>query len=82
MAFLIPGEKEDILVGFAGSTADAMTLVQRLEGYIEKHPGHLTRACVELAKEWRTEKMLRHLEAVLLVADNTTTLGNNCFHSG
>jgi len=60
---------ENILVGFAGSTADALTLMERLEKKLEEHPGQLTRACVELAKNWRTDKYLRRLEAVLLVAD-------------
>jgi len=60
---------ENILVGFAGSTADALTLMERLEKKLEEHPGQLTRACVELAKAWRTDKYLRRLEAVLLVAD-------------
>eukprot|EP00968_Pinguiococcus_pyrenoidosus_P009204 scaffold721_cov235-Pinguiococcus_pyrenoidosus.AAC.6 len=55
--------------GFAGSTADAFTLLERLEGKLEAHPGQLTRACVELAKAWRTDKYLRRLEAYLLVAD-------------
>ena len=53
---------ENILVGFAGSTADAMTLLERLEKKLEEHPGQLTRACVELAKAWRTDKYLRKLE--------------------
>jgi ATP-dependent HslUV protease subunit HslV len=61
---------DNILVGFAGSTADALTLLERLEKKLEEHPGQLTRACVELAKSWRTDKYLRRLEAVLLVADN------------
>ena len=65
---------ENILVGFAGSTADALTLLERLEKKLEEHPGQLTRACVELAKSWRTDKYLRRLEAVLLVADS-----NNIF---
>jgi ATP-dependent HslUV protease subunit HslV len=65
---------ENILVGFAGSTADALTLLERLEKKLEEHPGQLTRACVELAKAWRTDKYLRRLEAVLLVAD-----ANNIF---
>ncbi len=60
---------DNILVGFAGSTADALTLMERLEKKLEEHPGQLTRACVELAKLWRTDKYLRRLEAVLLVAD-------------
>ena len=65
---------DGILVGFAGSTADALTLLERLERKLEEHPGQLTRACVELAKAWRTDKYLRRLEAVLLVADK-----NNIF---
>eukprot|EP00596_Hydrurales_sp_CCMP1899_P005960 CAMPEP_0119034058 /NCGR_PEP_ID=MMETSP1177-20130426/1109_1 /TAXON_ID=2985 /ORGANISM="Ochromonas sp, Strain CCMP1899" /LENGTH=209 /DNA_ID=CAMNT_0006991261 /DNA_START=286 /DNA_END=915 /DNA_ORIENTATION=+ len=65
---------ENILVGFAGSTADALTLLERLEKKLEEHPGQLTRACVELAKAWRSDKYLRRLEAVLLVAD-----ANNIF---
>jgi ATP-dependent HslUV protease subunit HslV len=52
----------DIIVGFAGSTADALTLVERLEKKLEEHPNQLLRACVELAKAWRSEKYLRHLE--------------------
>eukprot|EP01006_Ploeotia_vitrea_P067793 TRINITY_DN98488_c0_g1_i1.p1 TRINITY_DN98488_c0_g1~~TRINITY_DN98488_c0_g1_i1.p1 ORF type:complete len:230 (+),score=1.36 TRINITY_DN98488_c0_g1_i1:1-690(+) len=60
---------DDILVGFAGSTADALTLLERLEKKLEEYPNQLTRACVELAKAWRTDKYLRRLEAVLLVAD-------------
>ena len=64
---------DDILVGFAGSTADAFTLLERLEKKLEEHPGQLTRACVDLAKAWRTDKYLRRLEAVLLVADRTQT---------
>jgi len=60
---------DDIIVGFAGSTADAFTLLERLERKLEEHPGQLTRACVDLAKAWRTDKYLRRLEAVLLVAD-------------
>ena len=54
--------KDNILVGFAGSTADALTLLERLESKLEEHPGQLTRACVELAKSWRTDKYLRRLE--------------------
>lgn len=53
---------ENILVGFAGSTADALTLLERLEGKLEEHPGQLMRACVELAKAWRSDKFLRRLE--------------------
>jgi ATP-dependent HslUV protease, peptidase subunit HslV len=60
---------DNILVGFAGSTADALTLLDRLEKKLEEHPGQLMRACVELAKNWRTDKYLRRLEATLLVAD-------------
>ena len=58
-----------ILAGFAGGTADAFTLFERLEAKIEQYPGQLTRACVELAKDWRTDRYLRRLEAMLLVAD-------------
>jgi ATP-dependent HslUV protease, peptidase subunit HslV len=57
--------RDDILVGFAGSTADAMTLLERLEKKLEEYPGQLTRSCVELAKAWRTDKYLRRLEAVI-----------------
>lgn len=64
---------DNILVGFAGSTADAMTLLERLEKKLEEHPGQLMRACVELAKLWRSDKYLRRLEAVLLVADANHT---------
>ena len=63
-----------ILVGFAGATADAFTLLERFEGKLEKHSGILMRAAVELAKEWRTDRALRHLEAMLIVADEETTL--------
>lgn len=63
-----------IVAGFAGSTADALTLFERLEGKLEKHAGQLTRACVELAKDWRTDKYLRRLEAMLIVADKDNTL--------
>lgn len=63
-----------ILAGFAGATADAFTLFERLEAKLEKHPGQLTRACVELAKDWRTDRYLRRLEAMMLVADATTSL--------
>lgn len=59
----------NVMVGFAGATADALTLMTRLETKIEAYPNQLERACVELAKEWRTEKYLRQLEAVMLVAD-------------
>jgi ATP-dependent HslUV protease subunit HslV len=65
---------EKVLAGFAGGTADAFTLLERFEAKLEKHQGHLLRASVELAKDWRTDRMLRRLEAMLLVADRTTTL--------
>ncbi len=62
--------KDDrILAGFAGGVADAFTLFEKLEGKLERYPGNLTRACVELAKEWRMDRYLRRLEALLLVAD-------------
>ena len=63
-----------VLVGFAGATADAFTLLDRFEGKLEKHQGNLLRASVELAKDWRTDRMLRKLEAMLLVADREVTL--------
>ena len=63
-----------IIAGFAGATADAFTLFERLEGKIEKHSGQLTRACVELAKDWRTDRYLRKLEAMMTVADKNVTL--------
>jgi ATP-dependent HslUV protease subunit HslV len=63
-----------ILAGFAGGTADAFTLFERFEGKLEKHSGNLTRAAVELAKDWRTDRLLRRLEAMLIVADPTTIL--------
>jgi ATP-dependent HslUV protease subunit HslV len=63
-----------VLVGFAGGTADAFTLLERFEGKLEKHQGNLMRASVELAKDWRTDRILRRLEAMLLVADKETTL--------
>ena len=62
-------EKRDVVAGFAGSTADALTLFERLEGKLEKHAGNLSRAAVELAKDWRTDKYLRRLEALMAVAD-------------
>ena len=64
----------DILAGFAGATADAFTLFERLEAKLERHPGQLQRAAVELAKDWRTEKYLQKLEALLIVADKDVTL--------
>jgi ATP-dependent HslUV protease subunit HslV len=63
-----------IVAGFAGSTADALTLFERLEGKLEKHSNQLVRACVELAKDWRMDKYLRKLEAMLIVADKKNTL--------
>jgi len=63
-----------VIAGFAGGTADAFTLLDRFESKLEKHQGHLLRASVELAKDWRTDRMLRRLEAMLLVADRDTTL--------
>ena len=63
-----------VIVGFAGSTADAFTLFERLEAKLEKHSGQLMRACVELAKDWRTDRYLRRLEAMMLVADKHTML--------
>ena len=63
-----------ILAGFAGATADAFTLFERFEGKLEKHSGHLTRAAVELAKDWRQDRILRRLEAMLAVADQTASL--------
>ena len=66
--------KERVLAGFAGATADAFTLFERFEGKLEKHQGHLTRSAVELAKDWRTDRMLRRLEALLCVADAKTSL--------
>jgi ATP-dependent HslUV protease subunit HslV len=64
----------DVIAGFAGATADAFTLFQRLETKLEQHPGQLTRAAVELAKDWRTDRFLRRLEAMMLVADRHVTL--------
>ena len=66
--------QEKILAGFAGGTADAFTLFERFEGKLEKHQGNLLRCAVELAKDWRTDRMLRRLEAMLCVADQTTSL--------
>lgn len=63
-----------VIAGFAGGTADAFTLFERFEGKLEKHGGNLTRAAVELAKDWRTDRMLRRLEALLIVADLGATL--------
>src|SRR5215470_5412160 len=66
--------KGDVIGGFAGATADAFTLFERLEAKLEQYPGQLTRACVELAKDWRTDRYLRRLEAMMIVADRTRTL--------
>lgn len=66
--------QEKVIAGFAGGTADAFTLFERFEGKLEEHQGHLTRAAVELAKDWRTDKMLRRLEALLCVADHSASL--------
>src|SRR5688572_4762144 len=66
--------KGDVIGGFAGATADAFTLFERLEGKLEQYPGQLLRAAVELAKDWRTDKYLRRLEAMMIVADKDTTL--------
>lgn len=63
-----------ILAGFAGATADAFTLFERLEAKLERHPGQLARACVELAKDWRTDRYLRRLEAMMAVADKSVSL--------
>ncbi|MBT4488694.1 MAG: ATP-dependent protease subunit HslV [Rhodospirillaceae bacterium] len=63
-----------IIAGFAGATADAFTLFERLEGKLEQHPGNLTRAAVEMAKDWRTDRYLRRLEAMMAVADVDTSL--------
>lgn len=63
-----------IIAGFAGATADAFTLFERLEAKLERYPGQLTRAAVELAKDWRTDKYLRQLQAMIIVADRETTL--------
>ncbi len=65
---------DKVLAGFAGGTADAFTLFERFEGKLEKHQGNLTRSAVELAKDWRTDRMLRRLEALLAVADATSSL--------
>lgn len=66
--------QDKVLVGFAGATADAFALLDRFEGKLEKFQGNLTRAAVELAKDWRTDRMLRKLEAMMIVADAETTL--------
>src|SRR5512133_729427 len=66
--------QDRVLAGFAGATADAFTLFERFEGKLEKHQGHLTRAAVELAKDWRSDRILRRLEAMLAVADRSASL--------
>jgi len=66
--------QDRIIAGFAGGTADAFTLFERFEAKLEKHQGNLTRSAVELAKDWRTDRMLRRLEAMLAVADRDTSL--------
>lgn len=66
--------KGDVIGGFAGATADAFTLFERLEGKLEQYPGQLLRACVELAKDWRTDRFLRRLEAMMIVADAEKSL--------
>lgn len=65
---------ERVLAGFAGATADAFTLFERFEGKLEKHQGQITRSAVELAKDWRQDRMLRRLEAMLVVADRSASL--------
>ena len=65
---------DNVIVGFAGATADAITLFERLEAKLEQYPSQLSRACVELAKDWRTDRYLRRLEAMMLVADASITL--------
>jgi len=66
--------KDNVIAGFAGATADAFTLLERLEARLEQYPDQLMRACVELAKDWRTDRYLRRLEAMMLVADKRVTL--------
>jgi ATP-dependent HslUV protease subunit HslV len=66
--------KGNVIAGFAGATADALTLFERLEAKLEQHPGQLSRACVELAKDWRTDRYLRRLEAMMIVADSQVSL--------
>jgi ATP-dependent HslUV protease subunit HslV len=66
--------RDQVLAGFAGATADAFTLFERFEAKLEKHQGHLTRAAIELTKDWRTDRVLRRLEAMLAVADRETSL--------
>lgn len=68
------GKGGNVIAGFAGATADAFTLLERLEAKLEQFPDQLTRACVELAKDWRTDRYLRRLEAMMLVADRSISL--------
>ncbi|HVJ41162.1 MAG TPA: ATP-dependent protease subunit HslV [Dongiaceae bacterium] len=68
------GKDNGVIAGFAGATADALTLFERLEAKLEQHPGQLARACVELAKDWRTDRYLRRLEAMMAVADRKVSL--------
>jgi ATP-dependent HslUV protease subunit HslV len=68
------GPRGQVIAGFAGATADALTLFERLEAKLEQHPGQLARACVELAKDWRTDRYLRRLEAMMAVADKSVSL--------
>ena len=68
------GKNGDVITGFAGATADAFTLFERLEGKLEKYPGQLMRACVELAKDWRQDRYLRRLEAMMIVCDKDNSL--------
>ncbi|ESY69313.1 ATP-dependent protease subunit HslV [Mesorhizobium sp. M1050] len=68
------GKSGNVIAGFAGATADAFTLLERLEAKLEQYPDQLTRACVELAKDWRTDRYLRRLEAMMLVADKSVSL--------
>jgi ATP-dependent HslUV protease subunit HslV len=68
------GATGGVIAGFAGATADAFALFERLEGKLEKHPGQLARACVEMAKDWRTDRYLRRLEAMMAVADAEVSL--------
>ena len=68
------GKNGQVIAGFAGATADAFTLLERLEAKLEQYPDQLTRACVELAKDWRTDRYLRRLEAMMIVADAKVTL--------
>lgn len=68
------GKEGKVIAGFAGATADAFTLLERLESKLEQYPDQLMRACVELAKDWRTDRYLRRLEAMMIVADKNVTL--------